>query len=252
MPDSGMKKHSAPRVKLASVNECFQAVEGAIQKGKGEIQTIIGEMPCWWDGTQSVENDAFMLTRHAEYLLTTAEKFSAINDLLLHDYDYPQAAINNAWKGKLWVHEHNWGGRNSIISDAVKLAHARDTYRLSEDLVSHTLGTFIQHIRCSNRGIPLVVFNSLTWERSDIVDYEVSVEKQGINELCLVDGKGNSVPSQIKTISTYSDGSIARAQVIFEVQVPSLGYVTYFLVTGKKQDCHLTDILAHDAEKPVL
>jgi alpha-mannosidase len=226
------EKYGTPRVKLATANEYFDAVEDATHRDKGKIQTIMGEMPSWWDGTQSVENDAFMLTRHAEHLLTTAEKFSTINKLLIDDYNYPQTSINNAWQEKLWVHEHNWGGKNGIISDAVKLANARNMYTLSNDLVSSTLGTLIQSIRCSNRGIPLVVFNSLAWERTDIVDQVVSIEKQGIYELCLTDENGNFVPSQIKTLSTHSDGSVARIEVIFEAPVPSLGYATFYLAEG--------------------
>lgn len=229
------EKYGAPKVKIALANEYFKAVEYAAKQGKGKIQNILGEMPCWWDGTQSVENDAFMLTRHAEYLLTTAEKFSTINHLLLPHYDYPQAAINNAWEEKLWVHEHNWGGNKGIISDAVKLANARNMYTLSNDLVSGTLGTLIKNIRCNNKGIPLVVFNSLAWERTDIAKHEVSLEKQGIRELTLFDAKGNFIPSQIKTLSTYPDGSIARAEVIFEASVPSMGYATYYLNEGKNK-----------------
>jgi len=229
------EKYGAPEIKLATANEYFKAVEDAAQKGKGKIQTVTGEMPCWWDGTQSVENDAFMLTRHAEYLLTTAEKFSTINDLLLPDYNYPQTAINNAWEEKLWVHEHNWGGNNGIISDAVKLSNARNMYTLSNDLVSGTLGTLIKNIKCSTMGIPLVVFNSLAWERTDIVDHVVSIEKQGINELYLTADNGNFVPSQIKTLATHPDGSIARINVMFEAQVPSLGYATFYLVEGKNK-----------------
>ena len=229
------EKYGTPTIKLATANEYFKSVEDAALIGKGKIQTITGEMPAWWDGTQSVENDAFMLTRHAEYLLTTAEKFSTINKLLLPGYDYPQTAINNAWQEKLWVHEHNWGGNKGIISDAVKLANARNMYTHSNDLVSGTLGTLIKNIKCSSSGIPLVVFNSLAWERTDIVDHIVPIEKQGIKELTLTDEKGSFIPSQIKTLSIYPDGSIERAEVIFEAPVPSLGYATFYLAEGKNK-----------------
>ena len=229
------EKYGQPKVKLTLANEYFKAVEGAALNGKGKIGTITGEMPGWWDGTQSVENDAFMLTRHAEYLLTTAEKFSAINNLLIPNYDYPKAAINNAWEEKLWVHEHNWGGNNGIISDAVKLANARNMYRLSNDLVSNTLGTLVQNIRCTNKGIPLVVFNSLAWGRTDIVNQVVLIEKQGIRDLTLTDESGKPVLSQLKTLSTHPDGSVARVEVIFEAAVPSLGYSTFYLAEGKNK-----------------
>ncbi len=224
-----------PKVKIGSVDEYFKAVENAVKKGKGKIQTMSGELPCWWAGTQSVENDAFMLTRHAETLVTAAEKFSAINDLLFPDYEYPKFAIDNVWKGKLWVHEHNWGGTDGDISDAVKLARARETYRLADDLRSNTLGTLASNIRYKNIGTPLVVFNSLAWARTDIVDYVVAVKELGIAELHLLDGSGKDVPVQIKVLATHSDGSISRVQVVFEAMVPSLGYATYYLASGSNR-----------------
>jgi alpha-mannosidase len=224
-----------PEVKIGSVDEYFKAVESAVTKGRGKIQTMSGELPCWWAGTQSVENDAFMLTRHAETLVTAAEKFSAVNDLLFPDYEYPKFAIDNVWKGKLWVHEHNWGGTDGDISDAVKLARARETFRLADDLKSNTLGKLVSNIYCKNNGIPLIVFNSLAWQRSDIVDYVVSVKEQGNSEMHLLDGSGKEVPSQIKILETYTDGSISRAQVIFAADVPSFGYATYYLTPGSNR-----------------
>jgi alpha-mannosidase len=221
-----------PKVKIASVDEYFESVKDAVKAGNGKIKTISGELPCWWAGTQSVENDAFMLTRHAESLVTASEKFSTLNDLLFPDYEYPKFAIDNVWKGKLWVHEHNWGGTDGDISDAVKLARARDTFRLADDLKSSSLGTLAANIRYKDLGTPLVVFNSLAWERTDIVDYVVTLKKVGIIELHLMDGAGNNVPAQIKVQATHPDGSISRAQVTFEATVPSLGYKTYYLAPG--------------------
>ncbi len=93
-------RHEVPKVKLASVNEYFQAFENELRSGNGEIQTVVGEIPSWWDGTQSVENDAFMLSRHVEHLVTAAEKVSAINSVLIAGYDYPRSAINSVWQGQ--------------------------------------------------------------------------------------------------------------------------------------------------------
>jgi hypothetical protein len=94
-------------------------------------------------------------------------------------YDYPRSAINSVWQGKLLVHEHNWGGHNGIISDAVKLARARDSHRVADELLSGSLDVLISHIRCRDKGIPLVVFNELSWPRTDVVDYVLSVDKTG-------------------------------------------------------------------------
>ena len=226
------EKYGFPRLKVASTVEYFQAVEGALEKNQGEVQTISGELPCWWDGTQSVENDAFMLTRHAEPLITAAEKFSALNDLLFTNYEYPCTAINTAWKGKLWVHEHNWGGTDGDISDAIKLATARQTFRLADNLVATTLDSLVSNIHCQETGIPLVVFNSLAWPRTGVVDHIISLDDPGVRNLHLRDAAGKNVPLQIRVQATHADGSIARAQVVFVAQVPALGYTTYYFAPG--------------------
>jgi alpha-mannosidase len=226
-------KHDVPKVKLASVNEYFQAVENELRSGNGEVRTVAGEIPSWWDGTQSVENDAFMLTRHTEQLVTAAEKVSAVNSVLMAGYDYPRSAINSVWQGKLLVHEHNWGGHNGIISDAVKLARARDSHRVADELLSGSLDALVSHIRCRDQGIPLVVFNQLSWPRTDVVDYVLSVDKTGTRALRLLDAQGQELPVQVNVQATHADGSIARAQIVFEASVPSLGYATYYLAAGK-------------------
>ncbi|NIA31467.1 MAG: hypothetical protein GWP06_16360, partial [Actinobacteria bacterium] len=227
------EKYGSPRLKVASTVEYFQAVEDALEKNQGKVQTIAGELPCWWDGTQSVENDAFMLTRHAEPLITAAEKFSAMNDVLFANYEYPRIAVNAAWKGKLWVHEHNWGGTDGDISDAIKLATARQTFRLADDLVTTTLDSLVSNIRCRDTGIPLVVFNSLAWPRTDIIDHIITLDEPGVRNLHLLDADGKNIPLQIQVQATHADGSIARAQVIFMAQVPALGYTACYLVPGK-------------------
>jgi alpha-mannosidase len=228
-------RHDVPKVKLASVNEYFQACENELGRGNGEVRTVVGEIPCWWDGTQSVENDAFMLSRHTEQRVTAAEKVSAINSVLMAGYDYPRSAINSVWQGNLLVHEHNWGGHNGIISDAVKLARARDSQRVADETLSGSLDALISHIRCRDRGIPLVVFNPLSWPRTDVVDYVLSVAETGTRALRLLDAEGQELPVQVNVQATHADGSIARAQVVFEASVPSLGYATYYFVAGKSQ-----------------
>jgi alpha-mannosidase len=228
-------RHDIPKVKLASVNEYFQALENELRNGNGKIRTVTGEIPCWWDGTQSVENDAFMLSRHTEQVVTAAEKVSAINSVLMPGYDYPRSAINSVWQDNLLVHEHNWGGHNGIISDAVKLARARDSHRVASEVLSGSLDTLIPHIRCHDKGIPIVVFNQLSWPRTDVVDYVLSVDKTGMRALRLLDAEGQELPVQASVQATHADGSIARAQVVFEASVPSLGYATYYVVDGKSQ-----------------
>jgi len=222
-----------PQVEIAHISQYTQAVEKSVQQGLGELKIVQGELPAWWDGTQSVENDAFMLSRKAEHLVLAAEKFSTMNDLLDARYDYPSQAIEQVWKGRLWVHEHNWGGTNGIISDAVKLARARECHRLAEDVHDAALTDLASQIAFQKRGIPLVVLNSLAWPRKDVVDYIVSISEVGVKELKLQDTRGQAVPAQFNVLARHDDGSLARVQTVFVAEVPSLGYSTFYLSAGK-------------------
>ena len=74
--------------------------------------------------------------------LTTAEKFSTINDLLFPNYDYPRLAINNVWQGKLWVHEHNWGGTDGDITEVINNI-INDYLTLFENTYLESTGAFV-------------------------------------------------------------------------------------------------------------
>jgi len=223
-----------PHLELAHVGRYAQAVETALQQGRGELQTLQGELPCWWDATQSVENDAFMLSRKTEHLILSAEKFSTVLEWLDASHDYPVRAIDQVWKGRLWVHEHNWGGANGAISDAVKLARARDVYRLADEVNRDALTALAGAVSVQNRGTPLVVFNSLAWPRRDIVDPILSIPEPGLRKPGLVDRRGRPVPAQFNVLARHSDGSIARIQTIFEAETPALGYTTFYLSQGQE------------------
>jgi len=242
------KLYGYPRVELTSIEQYTEAIKKSLQNGQGTLQTLQGEMPAWWDGTQSVENDAFMLSRQAEHLVTSAEKFSAVNELIDSGFDYPARAIETVWKDRLWVHEHNWGGTNGIISDAVKLARARAAHRLATDINNDALTNLAAGIAVKETGTPLLVFNSLAWPRQDVVDHIVYIPRQGSREFALVNAQGQAIPAQFKAQAYHGDGSVSRLQVIFEAEVPALGYAAYYVAPGKNKTQNELKIAADKVE----
>ena len=136
-------EHKGPKAVVGSVGDYVAEIKKYVGAGKGSLMSFGGEIPCWWDGTQSVENDAFMLSRKTENILTTAEKFSAFAGCLFSGFDYQKDSINAVWRGKLWVHEHNWGGNNGAISDAVKTCR-----------IQKRVQTFLRYTRRDNGQFP--------------------------------------------------------------------------------------------------
>lgn len=72
------------------------------------------------------------------------------------------------------------------------------------------------------KGTPLVVFNPLSWERSDVVNVELP--KGDFADYAVFDLQGKEVASQIITKDRY------RREILFLAEkIPSLGYKTYQL-----------------------
>ena len=77
----------------------------------------------------------------------------------------------------------------------------------------------------SNGQIPVVVFNPVSWERSDVVRCRLALPS-GWNSFELRDEEGKEVPYQV--VGRSSDGRPEHIIFVAE-RVPSVGYRTYDL-----------------------
>jgi alpha-mannosidase len=80
-------------------------------------------------------------------------------------------------------------------------------------------------------GVPVVVFNTLGWQRSGVTEVSVHMPTSGAEGVTLLDEKNRVVPSQV--LST--DAKTNTYQILFRLnEVPSLGYVVLHAVAGKR------------------
>ncbi len=86
-------------------------------------------------------------------------------------------------------------------------------------------------------GIPVVLFNSLSWKRTDPVTAKLSLQKGEAQSLKIMSDEGNPIPSQLKSTKYYEDGSLKSADVVFVAKdIPSIGYRTYYVELSKKKE----------------
>ena len=77
----------------------------------------------------------------------------------------------------------------------------------------------------------LVVFNPLSWERSDLVRCRVALRPGQAHGLRVLDPTGAPVPSQLAAVERHGGGSLKAAELLFIArQVPPLGYRAFTLV----------------------
>lgn len=194
----------------------------------------LSKLPVWKDelyleyhqGTYTTQANMKKFNRGSEVLLTSAEKFSTLASLSGRPYN--GAALEEAWKKVMFNQFHDILPGSSIREVYID---ATETHKEAQEIgsfeLSGSLQQLAQHVNTSNLrgGIPLIIFNPLSWDRTDIV--RVALPKADEAEYAVFDNSGKEVASQAVRTGRYQRDLIFLAQ-----QVPSLGYKTYQL---KKQ-----------------
>ncbi len=130
--------------------------------------------------------------------------------------------------------DHNVGGMHGQINDRIRLNKARDALDIASSLIEEAIYSIASHIGYKKEGIPVVVFNPLSWEREDIVKAEVIFRRKDIGAISIKDLNGEEVLSQIiKKEMTFSS---IKLEFIFLAKVPALGYRTYYIYAGEKEE----------------
>src|SRR5437764_1882476 len=80
-------------------------------------------------------------------------------------------------------------------------------------------------------GIPIIVCNPLSWERTDIVECSVGFSEKDVYEVEVRDSSGNRMQCDLLSAERYETGGIKRAALLFIARdVPALGYEVYRVV----------------------
>jgi alpha-mannosidase len=190
----------------------------------------LSKIPVWKDelyleyhqGTYTTQANQKKFNRGNEVLLTNAEKFSAFASLSGRPYN--SNALEEAWKKLLFNQFHDILPGSSIREVYID---ASETHKEAQEIGTFELAGSLQHVAkhvttTTMQGIPVIVFNPLSWQRTDIV--KVSLPKADEADYAVFDGGGKEIVSQIVRSGRYQ-----REVMFIAQQVPSLGYKTYQL-----------------------
>ena len=188
--------------------------------------------PVWRDelyleyhqGTFTTQANVKEANRRNESRLTTTEKFSFAASRL--GAEYPD--LRKAWENLLFCQFHDILPGSSIrevyVDAAERHAETEQATRIS---LQRALSTITGKISTAavKQGTPLVVFNPLSWERSDIATLDLP--EGDTQEYTVFDGR-TEVLSQIVAAGPYN------RKLLFEAKrIPPLGYRTFTLVRSR-------------------
>jgi alpha-mannosidase len=214
-------------MEYSSARRFFEAIDVKAAK----FQTITGERPNLWLYIHGPTHHwAISAGREAGRLLPAAETFSAARAVIEGGFSaYPARRLEEAWQAAIYP-DHGWGGKEGQVTDRLfrkKYEFARDEGR---DMLSTALAGIAPHIKTRpNPGVPLIVFNTLSWKRTDPV---VCLVTPRSGDFLLRDGDGKETAYQrLPALPGQAEGAV---RIEFAAgDVPGLGYKTWYLAEGR-------------------
>jgi alpha-mannosidase len=200
----------------------------------GSRAVVTGDLNPLFQGVYSSRSDIKQWNRGMERLLTTAEKLDTLAEWL--GVPVKREDLARAWEPVLFNQTHDLA--SGVMTDKVYADSVRSyefSQRLGDEMVGTALDGLTSKIDTSGDGVPVVVFNSLGWPRTDIAEVEVGFAEPGVIELGLVDSSGKALPIQVLEAERSEDGSLKHAKVAFVApDVPALGYSVYQVIPRRE------------------
>jgi alpha-mannosidase len=200
-----------------------------IAKHRPERETIAGELNPVFQGVYSTRIEVKQWMREMERTLTSAEKASVLAGRLT---EQDREATEHAWEPVLFNQAHDLSSgvmMDKVYDDAI--ATYRDAKRQGDEILNARLdevAAMVDTTETQGGGVPLVVFNLLGWERSDLAEAEIGFSAPGVRTFALLDAAGKSVPYQLTETQRGDDGGLLFARIAFIARgVPSMGYAVY-------------------------
>jgi alpha-mannosidase len=194
-------------------------------------RTILkGELNPIFQGAYSSRIELKQKLRNVERLLTTAEKLGVLGNWL--GKPTTEEKVWSAWEPSMFNQAHDLMA--GVMTDHVYEDTIRGydfSTRLGKELVEERLDYLASQVDTNGEGIPLIVFNSLGWQRDDVVETVIGFNKGGINDIQVVDQANRVIPVEILEAERFRDGGIKNAKIIFIArEVPGLGQAVYRVI----------------------
>ncbi len=210
--------------KLATAHELFN-----------EFDKYSDRIPTWNDemylefhrGVQTTHAWIKRANRLGEQMMRSAEVLSTA--AMLAGNQYPQGELTRTWKILLLNHFHDILPGSSVpeVYDDARVDHAqiqKTAARLLDDALSSIASAIDTRIPDRDL-IPLVVFNTLSWPRTDIARLDISGPPSG--DFKVFDENENQVPAQ-------KDCRDGKCQLCFLAEdIPPIGYRVFYMKKGE-------------------
>lgn len=216
-------KWAYPRLQLSGF---YEALETIRQELGDRIPTIRGDGGPYWE--LGIGSDAYYaaMERQTESRALSAEKLSTLASLLDPRLVGDKGEVDSLWSSMLLMDEHTWGPSDSVSDPngmqatqqlATKDSFAVRAQELVDDLIYKGMTNISESIATGRNSI--VVFNTLNWTRSGLVDFDLKKGSEIVDP-----SSGNVVPVEVIRPESHLD----HVRFVAD-NVPAFGYKVFSL-----------------------
>jgi alpha-mannosidase len=240
-------KYAYPKFILSTFPDYFRYIDG---KYGPELATVTGDAGPYWEDGEASDAANTAIDRSSQSRALAAEEMSTVSRYLNSSLGVPKEQLNRIWKNLLLFGEHTWTSWDSVYRPdsqeavgqlAVKDEYAAESQQAVNALAKSSLSQIANQIHVPSSS--LVVFNSLSWPRSGLVEIDLDTKK-------ILTEYGGKIPVPLEILH---EGPGYRHVRFLAKDIPAMGFKCYSLVaqssstkpspTGTKQSAPVTDTM---------
>jgi alpha-mannosidase len=216
-----------PKLQFSFASDFFADMEKKLPSM--QVPTWDGELYFQYHrGVFTTQAETKRRIRQAEETVLNAEKFASIASL--YGREYPQNVMELTWKNLLFDHFHDiMPGSGIAVNYLDAKRNLENVDRAAGDVTRGSLKEIAAHVNTMGEGVPVIIYNSLSWQRGDAVEAEVQLPAPA-KEIEVLDSTGKQAEIQLLSI----DRETHRAHFLLLANTPSMGYATYFVRAAAK------------------
>lgn len=205
------KKADFPKIVFTTAKDYFDTV----LKSRQDFPVWRGEINPIFEGCYTSHSDIKLMNRQCENALATAETAAAIATNA--GFAYPTAAFEDSWRKTCFNQFHDILCGTAIHGSYDYSKELCDAaLKQANSALEAAITALAPLIKTAGKGVPILVFNPLSWVRTDVVS--VPSPFSSGNYARILDDKGRSYAAQISNGKLYFT---AR-------DVPPMGYRVFW------------------------
>src|SRR5579864_9337697 len=211
-----------PKLEFSFASEFFSDMEKKLPTM--QVPTWDGELYFQYHrGVFTTQAETKRRIRRSEENVLNAEKFASL--AALYGRPYPQDGMERVWKNLLFDHFHDiMPGSGIAVNYLDAKRNLENVDRAANDVTLGSLREIAAHVNTQGEGVPVILFNSLSWPRTEVSEIEAQLPGDA-RAIEVTDSKGKPAETQLLSL----DRETHRARFLLLSNTPSLGYQTYFV-----------------------